>query len=158
MEAFRQKPGGYESKRLRKGMVEALPRCPKSSRSCFVGSASASAGKISTLVERTRMAEGRQKAAGFFRLTGRVALALRERNIEPPILLPANHRIVFNHKDRHYSLHHAGVKTTLSELKKKFWIVKDASRLRRCGSHVFHAKSCLRHLFKSWQLHYRLID
>ena len=49
MEAVREESGGDDSKRLRKRMVETLPRDPKSSRSCFVGSASASAGKFSTL-------------------------------------------------------------------------------------------------------------
>ena len=61
----------------------------------------------------------------LIRVTGRVALALRDRNVEPPILLPANHRIVsLIITDRHCSLYHAGVKKTLSELKEKFWIVK----------------------------------
>ncbi len=56
----------------------------------------------------------------LIRVTGRVALALRDRNVEPPILLPANHRIVsLIITDPHCSLYHAGVRTTLSELKKR---------------------------------------
>ena len=33
--------------------------------------------------------------------------------------------------DRHYSLYHAGVKTTLSELKKKYWIVKGRQQTKK---------------------------
>ena len=33
--------------------------------------------------------------------------------------------------DRHYSLHHAGGKTTLSELKEKFWIVKGHQKTKK---------------------------
>jgi hypothetical protein len=47
----------------------------------------------------------------LIQVTCRVALALRDRNVEPPILLPANHRIVsLIITDRHSSLYHAGVK------------------------------------------------
>ena len=68
----------------------------------------------------------------LIRVTGRVALALRDRNVEPPILLPANHRIVsLIITDRHCSLYHAGVKTTLSELKERFWIVKGRQQTRK---------------------------
>ena len=68
----------------------------------------------------------------LIRVTGRVALALRDRNVEPPILLPANHRIVsLIISDRHCSLYHAGVKTTLSELKERFWIVKGRQQTRK---------------------------
>jgi hypothetical protein len=68
----------------------------------------------------------------LIRVTGRVALALRDRNVEPPILLPANHRIVsLIITDRHCSLYHAGVKTTLSELKERFWIVKGRQQTKK---------------------------
>jgi hypothetical protein len=68
----------------------------------------------------------------LIRVIGRVALALRDRNVEPPILLPANHRIVsLIITDRHCSLYHAGVKTTLSELKERFWIVKGRQQTRK---------------------------
>jgi hypothetical protein len=56
----------------------------------------------------------------LIRIIGRLSLALRDKDIEPPILLPANHPVVsFIIIDRHQWLMHAGVKTTLSELKKK---------------------------------------
>ena len=43
----------------------------------------------------------------------------------PPILLPAIHPVVsLITTDKHKSLMHAGVKTTLSELKERFWIIK----------------------------------
>ena len=68
----------------------------------------------------------------LIRVTGQVALALRDRNVEPPILLPANHRIVsLIITDRHCSLYHAGVKTTLSELKERFWIVKGRQQTKK---------------------------
>jgi hypothetical protein len=70
MEAVREESGGDDSKRLQKRMVETSPRCPKSSRSCFAGSASANAGKFSTLVERTRMVERRQKQLTEFHRAG----------------------------------------------------------------------------------------
>ncbi len=52
--------------------------------------------------------------------------------IEPPILLPANHKIFsFIIADKHESLHHAGVKTTLSELKERFWIVRGRQQTKK---------------------------
>jgi hypothetical protein len=43
------------------------------------------------------------------------------------------------------------VRTTLSELKKRsFGSWRDTSILIRCGLHMSHAKSCVRHRFKSW--------
>jgi hypothetical protein len=61
-------------------MVETLPRHPKSSQSCFGGSASA--GKLSTLVERTRMVERRRKQlAEFHRDKGNQNTSVQE-NIE----------------------------------------------------------------------------
>ena len=54
---------------------------------------------------------------GIVRIGGRVSLALRDLEIEPPILLPANHKIVsFLILDRHVRLKHAGVKTTEGEV------------------------------------------
>jgi hypothetical protein len=68
----------------------------------------------------------------LIRISGRVILALRDKNIEPPILLPANHKIVsFIIADKHESLHHAGVKTTLSELKERFWIVRGRQQTKK---------------------------
>jgi len=47
-------------------------------------------------------------------------------------LLPANHKIVsFIIADKHESLHHAGVKTTLSELKERFWIVRGRQQTKK---------------------------
>jgi hypothetical protein len=61
----------------------------------------------------------------LIRISGRVILALRDKNIEPPIVLPANHKIVILIiTDKHESIVHAGVKTTLYELKERFWVVK----------------------------------
>ena len=68
----------------------------------------------------------------FIRITGRVSLALRDKDIEPPILLPANHPVVsFIITDRHQWLMHAGVKTTLSELKERFWIIKGRQQVKK---------------------------
>jgi hypothetical protein len=68
----------------------------------------------------------------LIRISGRVILALRDKNIEPPILLRANHKIVsFIIADKHESLHHAGVKTTLSEFKERFWIVRGRQQTKK---------------------------
>jgi len=67
----------------------------------------------------------------LIRVTGRVELALRDRDIQPPILLPANHPVVtMLITDKHQFILHAGVKTTLSELKEKYWIVKGRQQVR----------------------------
>jgi hypothetical protein len=82
----------------------------------------------------------------LIRISGRVILALRDKNIEPPILLPANHKIVsFIIADKHESLHHAGVKTTLSNSRKDFGSSEDVSRQRNSCSSASNAKSCHRH-------------
>lgn len=67
------------------------------------------------------------------RVTGRVELALRDRDIQPPILLPANHPVMIRDKANNWSKIiqlHTGVKTTLSELKEKYWIVKGRQQER----------------------------
>jgi hypothetical protein len=67
----------------------------------------------------------------LIRVTGRVALALRDRDIQPPILLPANHPVVtMLIINKHVFNSHTGVKTTLSELKEKYWIVKGRQQVR----------------------------
>jgi len=72
----------------------------------------------------------------LIRVQGRVSLALRDRNIDPPILLPAKHLVIsFLITDKHKSLLHAGVKGTLSELKERFWIVEGRQQVKT----VWHA-------------------
>jgi hypothetical protein len=67
----------------------------------------------------------------LIRVTGRVALALRDRDIQPPILLPANDPVVtMLITNKHVFNSHTGVKTTLSELKEKYWIVKGRQQVR----------------------------
>ncbi|XP_045023195.1 uncharacterized protein LOC123467282 [Daphnia magna] len=67
----------------------------------------------------------------LIRVTGRVGLALRDRDIQPPILLPANHPVVkMLITNKHVFNSHTGVKTTLSELKEKYWIVKGRQQVR----------------------------
>ncbi|XP_045027159.1 uncharacterized protein LOC123470673 [Daphnia magna] len=61
--------------------------------------------------------DARQK---LIRITGRAELALRDREIEPAILLPTQHPVVkLIIHDRHVLLKHAGVKTTLSDLRER---------------------------------------
>jgi hypothetical protein len=68
----------------------------------------------------------------LIRVHGRVLLALRDRNIDPPIFLPANHVVItFLIIDKHESSLHAGLKVTLSELKEKFWIVKGRQQVKK---------------------------
>jgi hypothetical protein len=68
----------------------------------------------------------------LIRIHGRVSLALRDRNIDPPILLTASHIVItFLITDKHESLLHAGAKVTLSELKEKFWIVKGRQQVKK---------------------------
>ena len=51
-------------------------------------------------------------------------LPLRDEDIEPPVILPANHKIAsLIISDRHNLLHYASGEIILSELK-EFWIVK----------------------------------
>ncbi|XP_045026478.1 uncharacterized protein LOC123470336 [Daphnia magna] len=72
----------------------------------------------------------------LIRITGRVELALRDREIEPAILLPAQHPVVkLIIQDRHVSLKHAGVKTTLSDLRERFLIIKGRQQTKS----VWHA-------------------
>ncbi|XP_057381572.1 uncharacterized protein LOC130704107 [Daphnia carinata] len=72
----------------------------------------------------------------LIRVTGRVELALRDRDIEPAILLPTHHPVVkLLIADRHVSLKHAGVKTTLSDLRERFWIIKGRQQTKS----VWHA-------------------
>lgn len=60
-----------------------------------------------------------------------VSLALWDRNIDPPILLPAKHYVIsFLITDKHELLLHAGIKAILSELKEKFWIVKGRLKVK----------------------------
>jgi hypothetical protein len=76
----------------------------------------------------------------LIRISGRVILALRDKHIDPPILLPDNHQVVtFLIRDKHESLIHAGVKTTLSELKERFWIVKGRQQTKKVW---FACKKC----------------
>ncbi|KZS06386.1 Uncharacterized protein APZ42_030176 [Daphnia magna] len=66
----------------------------------------------------------------------RLELELRDRDIEPTILLPAHHPVVkLILQDRHVSLKHAGVKTTLSDLRERFWIIKGRQQTKS----IWHA-------------------
>ena len=54
-----------------------------------------------------------------------------DKKIEPPILLPSNHPVVsLIITDKHKWFMHAGVKTTLSELKERFWIIKGRQQVK----------------------------
>lgn len=68
----------------------------------------------------------------IIQISGRVILAVRDKNIEPPFLLPVNHKIVsFIITDKHESIIHAGVKTTLSELKERFWLIRSRQQTKK---------------------------
>lgn len=68
----------------------------------------------------------------LIRVTGRIELAIRDREEEPPILLPASHRIVDNLiYEAHHRLKHAGVRTTLSEVRAQYWIARGRQQVKR---------------------------
>ena len=67
----------------------------------------------------------------LIRVTGRVELALQEMEKPPPILLPANHPVVTmliiaTHRKRL----HKGLRTTLSELRERFWIIRGRQQVK----------------------------
>jgi len=68
----------------------------------------------------------------LIRVTGRIELAIRDREEDPPILLPAKHRIVDNLiYETHHRLKHAGVRTTLSEVRAQHWIARGRRQVKR---------------------------
>ncbi|KZS06720.1 Uncharacterized protein APZ42_029729 [Daphnia magna] len=67
-----------------------------------------------------------QDLQGIGNHTPKKQLTSSDPNIEPAILLPAHNPVVkLIIQDRHVSLKHAGVKTTLSDLREKFWVVNE---------------------------------
>ncbi|XP_045032633.1 uncharacterized protein LOC123474486 [Daphnia magna] len=78
----------------------------------------------------------------LIRVTGRVGPALRDLLIEPPILLPANERIVdllIHH--HHVKRKHTGVQSTLTYLRNRFWIIRVRQRIK---SVIKHCGKCQR--------------
>ncbi|XP_045032617.1 uncharacterized protein LOC123474466 [Daphnia magna] len=78
----------------------------------------------------------------LIRVTGRVGPALRDLLIEPPILLPANERIVdllIHH--HHVKRKHTGVQSTLTYLRNRFWIIRARQRIK---SVIKHCGKCQR--------------
>jgi hypothetical protein len=68
----------------------------------------------------------------LIRVTGRMELAIREQTPDPPILLPPNNKIVdLLIRNCHIRLSHAGVKTTHSELRETYWIVRGRQQVKR---------------------------
>jgi hypothetical protein len=68
----------------------------------------------------------------IIRVTGRVSQSFQHLGIKPPILLPSDHHFVvllINHI--HLKIHHSGFKATYAEIKKRFWIVKGRSVVKR---------------------------
>ena len=59
-------------------------------------------------------------------------LAIREAKANPPVLLPANHPVMdLLIRDEHIRHSHAGVKTTHSSLRERFWIVRGRQQVKR---------------------------
>ena len=68
----------------------------------------------------------------LMRVLGRIELALRDRAQEAPILLPADHPVMdMLIMATHKRLHHAGVRTTVAELKERFWPVRCRQQVKR---------------------------
>ena len=66
---------------------------------------------------------------GLIRVTGRLQYALHDK--QPPILLPKNHPFVtLLIRYTHSSLFHAGVSSTLSALREKFWILSGRQQVK----------------------------
>ena len=68
----------------------------------------------------------------LIRVTGRVESMFRDQKIEPPILLPSNHPVVgLLIQHTHKKLRHSGVRTTLTELRNRFWIVRGRQQTKK---------------------------
>ncbi len=68
----------------------------------------------------------------LIRATGRMELAIRERDREPPILLPDNHPVVdLIVRDTHQRLLHAGLRSTHGEMREYFWVVKGRQQVKK---------------------------
>ena len=68
----------------------------------------------------------------IIRVTGRVSQSFQHLNIKPPILLPSDHHfVVLLVNYIHLKIHHSGFKATYAEIKKRFWIVKGRSVIKR---------------------------
>ena len=73
------------------------------------------------------------------RVLGRMELAIRERNANPPILIPANHPVVdLLIRYEHIRLSHAGVKTTHSSLREIYWIIRGRQQTKLSYKRVLH--------------------
>ena len=61
----------------------------------------------------------------LIRVAARIEPALREQEIDPPILLPSKHPVVtMLIQHTHRLLHHAGVKTVVAEIRNRYWVSK----------------------------------
>lgn len=68
----------------------------------------------------------------LIRVTGRMELAIREEDREPPILLPENHPVVeLIVRDVHRRLLHAGLRSTHSEMREHFWVIKGRQQVKK---------------------------
>ena len=68
----------------------------------------------------------------LIRVQGRMELAIREAKANPPVLLPANHPVMdLLIRDENIRHSHAGVKTTHSSLRERFWIVRGRQQVKR---------------------------
>jgi len=72
------------------------------------------------------------KELRIIRVTGRVSQSFQHLNIKPPILLPSDHHfVVLLVSHIHLKIHHSGFKATYAEIKKRFWIVKGRSVVKK---------------------------
>ena len=68
----------------------------------------------------------------LIRVTGRIELSLADRNELPPILLPANQPVAdLIIVEAHCRVFHAGLRSTLSELRDHYWIVRCRQQVKR---------------------------
>ena len=76
----------------------------------------------------------------LIRVTGCVEASYDQRQINPPILLPANDPIVkLIILATHERLLHAGVRSTLAEVREEFWIIRGRQQVK---THVSHCVKC----------------
>ena len=72
------------------------------------------------------------KELRIIRVTGRVSQSFQHLNIKPLILLPSHHHfVVLLVSHIHLKIHHSGFKATYAEIKKRFWIVKGRSVVKK---------------------------
>ena len=76
----------------------------------------------------------------LIKVTGRIELSFDDRMVSPPILLPAYHPITkLIILAIHERLLHAGIRTTLAEVREEFWIIRDRQQVKK---HLSHCVTC----------------